>query len=459
MKKSFLIYAFGALLLTAGGCRKYVEIDQPGRRVLKLTSDYDALLNGVFNMNTGYSLPLALSDDMEVTDVVLEQRITNATRMAYTWSADYYGEQNDADWDRYYKQIYNCNAITDGVMDSEGGTDVQKRTIYAKARVYRAAAYLDLVNMYARHYSATSAETDPGVPLVLRAAFEGVNLQRASVKAVYAQINKDLLEAIPNLPPHPSRATEASQMAAYGLLTRSHLYMAAYDDARRYADSALARNSQLMDLAPFVSGTNYPTKLNLSEPLFLRVNGSSSLVHYAMSNSLQALFTPQDLRWRVYTLPGTSYIPAPVFNGRGYYGHRLVSIDVASGVLIGPSVPEMMVTKAECLARANNASGAVDILNELRKFRFLPADYTLLTANNADEALQLSLDERRREMMWNGTRWFDQKRLNLEPRFAKTVTRVFLGETYTLTPNSNRYVFPIASKYVLLNPEMTQNPR
>ncbi|MCK7553721.1 RagB/SusD family nutrient uptake outer membrane protein [Chitinophaga sedimenti] len=459
MKKSFLIYAFGALVLIAAGCRKYVEVEQPGRRVLKLTSDYDALLNSVFTMNYGYSLPPVMADDFEVTDVVIEPRITNAIRMAYTWSENVYGDLNDADWDRYYKQIYVCNQITDGVMTSEGGTEEQKRATYAEARVFRAAAYLDLVNMYAKHYNEATAATDLGVPLVLRAAFEGVNLTRASVKNVYAQIKTDLLEAMPYLPPQPFRSTEASQMAAFGLLTRAHLYMGAYEDARRYADSALKRNNQLLNLAPFVSGTAFPPKLSQPEVLFLRVNGSSSFVHYAMSRELQALFTPEDLRWRVYTVPGTNYPIAPTFAGRGYVGHRLVLIDVASGALTGPSVPEMLLTKAECLARDNKPQEAIDLLNMLRQNRFLPAEYQPLVATTADEALRVTLEERRRELMWSGTRWFDQKRLNQEPRFAKTVTRTFLGETYTLAPNSNRYVLPIATKYIQLNPEIQQNPR
>ncbi|UYQ94147.1 RagB/SusD family nutrient uptake outer membrane protein [Chitinophaga horti] len=459
MRKSFLIYTFGALMLVAAGCRKYVEIDQPGRRVLKLTADFDALLNNTFIMNNGYTLPLLMNDDMDIADPILQQRITNTNRMAYTWSENLYGDLNDADWDRYYKMIYTANQITDAVMESEGGTEDQKRAIHAEARMFRAAAYLDLVNIYAKHYNEATAATDLGVPMLLKAQFEGVDMRRATVKAVYTQIVKDLVEAIPFLPSQPFRNNEGSQMGAYGLLTRAHLYMGAYDDARRYADSALARNNQLLNLAPFVSGAFYPTKQNNPEYLFARgINTSFS--HFTMSASLQALFTPQDLRWRVYTVDGGSYPISPVFTGRGYFRQRLVLVgDHVGGLQIGPDVPEMMVTKAECLARAGKTQEAVDVLNELRKSRFLPADYQLLTAATPDDALRLSLEERRKEMMWNGTRWFDQKRLNLEARFAQTMTRVYLGETYTLAPNSNRYVFPISTKYIQMNPEIEQNPR
>ncbi len=134
-------------------------------------------------------------------------------------------------------------------------------------------------------------------------------------------------------------------------------------------------------------------------------------------------------------------------------------LDATGGTSIGLDVPEVMLTKAECLARTGKTSEAMEVLNTLRKKRFAPADYQDLSAANADDALQIVLDERRRELMSRWIRFFDQKRLNKEARFAKTVTRVFLGETFTLEPNSNRYVFPIATNYINLNPEIVQNPR
>jgi hypothetical protein len=119
----------------------------------------------------------------------------------------------------------------------------------------------------------------------------------------------------------------------------------------------------------------------------------------------------------------------------------------------------MMLIKAEALARGGEATPAVDILNTIRQKRFRPADYVAFTAASAGEALNLVLTERRRELLCRLSRWFDQRRLNKEAAFAETVTRQLNGQTYTLLPNSNRYVFPIAQKYIAQNPEIEQNPR
>jgi hypothetical protein len=128
---------------------------------------------------------------------------------------------------------------------------------------------------------------------------------------------------------------------------------------------------------------------------------------------------------------------------------------------IGVTVPEMMLIKAETFARAGKANEAMAIINTLRKKRFSAADYSELAASTADEALTKVLEERRRELAFKSIRWFDQKRLAAEPRFAKPISRTNLvsGANYTLAPNSNRYVYPIPAYNIQLNPALEQNPR
>jgi starch-binding outer membrane protein, SusD/RagB family len=453
MRKSIYTYAAGALMLIATGCRKYVEIDQPGKRVLENTSDYDALLNVTFVMNTSYVYAWVASDDIEITDPILDQRFSGTTSLAYIWADNIFGGSSDPDYDRLYKHIYNCNTITDGIADSKEGTEEEKITIAARAKMFRAAAYLDLVNIYAKHYDAATAATDLGMPLLLQPVFE-VSLKRTTVQAVYDQITKDLKEAATFLPDRPAVITQASKSAAYALLAREHLFMGKYAEAQAYADSALAIKSSLLNLANYANGQIVPVKLSNPET-FLSRSLSSILQVYPLSNELQSLFTETDLRWRIFTIDGKNSLNFNPFTGRNFWRHRLTN----EGIEAGPDVPEMMLTKAECLARAGSFAEAMTVINTLRQNRFLPADYVELTATTAEEALRIVLEERRRELMGRGLRLFDQKRLNKEAAFAKTITRTYLGETYTLEPNSPKYVLPFATKYITLNPEIEQNPR
>ena len=83
--------------------------------------------------------------------------------------------------------------------------------------------------------------------------------------------------------------------------------------------------------------------------------------------------------------------------------------------------------------------------------------YVDITERDPEKLLQLILDERRRECMFKSLRWFDLKRLNKDPRFAKTVTHKFFGEVYTLEPESPHYVLPFPLKVINANPSIEQN--
>jgi len=49
------------------------------------------------------------------------------------------------------------------------------------------------------------------------------------------------------------------------------------------------------------------------------------------------------------------------------------------------------------------------------------------------------LVERRKELVLRNVRWFDLRRLNKDPRLAKTLLRKLNGQVYQLPPNDPRY--------------------
>jgi len=114
--------------------------------------------------------------------------------------------------------------------------------------------------------------------------------------------------------------------------------------------------------------------------------------------------------------------------------------------------------KAECLARKKDPD-ALEILNALRKKRLATDKYADLPQVSEDKLLEVVLEERQRELAFNGVRFFDMKRLAKEGIYTRTLTRQFGETVYTLEPNSNRYMFPVAEKVRLLNNNIVQNPR
>lgn len=456
--KKYISFLAAVVLLSISSCRKYVEIPAVGVRALRYTADYQNLLNNSSVFEYSYSFPLLSSDDAGIENTTYQNTFNTTTAnvqliSTYTWLFNRYttDTETDVDWDRYYQQIMICNNITDGVMVSEQGTTAAKQGIYAAAQVFRAYAYLNLVNLYAKPYHATTAATDPGVPLLITADLFA-KLNRATVAAVYAQITSDLTAALPYLPDLPTYNSDPSRAAAYAILAETALEMRDFTAAGSYADQALALKSTLIDLNTYTAApATLPKKLANPETIFSKLIGGTSFNNVTLSSDLLTLLGTKDLRYTLFTGLNT----ATAAYGRSSYRQNYTN----EGVYCGPNTPEMMLIKAESAARAGNAGGAITLLNALRVKRFKPADYVALIAGSADDALKLVIDERRRELFGRGFRWLDQRRLNQDTAFAKTYTRTFKGATYTLASNSNRYVYSVANKYLLLNPEIGQAPQ
>ncbi|MCW3090837.1 MAG: RagB/SusD protein [Ferruginibacter sp.] len=435
-------------------CRKYVEIPPQQTRTLTTTADYQGLMYNSNVMNLAYFYPVFSGDDAGSTTTAWQNSLISAASNVYTWAAAYYGNtEQDADWNSLYKQLYICNTVVTGVMGSQSGTQAQKQLALSDALVHRAFIYYTLVNLYATQYDAATAATDPGVPLVLQPNFVS-NLTRVSVQKIYDQVLSDLNSALPGLPNLPDFNSNPSKAAVYALLARVYLNTRDFTQAEKYANSSLALTSTLLDLNAYIAvPTTIPTQLNNREEIFFKKTVQYPSV-FPLSADALSLFNTKDLRYQIFTLDA-SKIPGATFTGRGYYRQKLAN----DGTYVGLSVPEMMLIKAECEARAGNTATALGVLNTLRKKRFKPADYADLTAADANTALHDVTDERKREFVGRGFWWFDQRRLSKDAGFVSTVTRVFKGATYTLEPGSNRYTYPIAPVIIQFNPEIIQNPR
>jgi hypothetical protein len=277
---------------------------------------------------------------------------------------------------------------------------------------------------------------------------------------VYDQVTGDLMTAAERLPALPDYNTRPAKVSAYALLSRAFLNMRDFNKAGSYADSALKLQNTLLDLKTYVGNTAaIPQRLADPEIMLSKlVTGQYTAI--PLSTSLLQLLGTSDLRYTLFTNTGSAFPGSfsAAFTGRAYWRYKYTTTE-SNAIFTGPTVPEMMLIKAECAARASDAGTAIDLLNKLRIKRFQTADYVALTAVDAPDALVKVVNERKRELFGRGFRWFDQKRLNKDVAFAASVTRVLNNVTYTLDPGSNRYMYPIGDKYILLNPELEQNPR
>lgn len=448
------------------GCNDYLDIKPKGEKIPKTVTDYETLLNYESVQKVSDTYPTYLTDDVYLPDVAqgtatpglnsVDQSILNL----YLFKKDVFGEaQDDGFWFASYNRIYYYNTVIDNIMNADGSDEQQKLSIRAEALISRALEYLYLVNGYAKHYDVRTADTDPGVPLILDEDISKKDLVRASVKDVYAQIQSDLQAALPNLPAQPKgNAFRASKAAGYGILAKMYLYMGNYAEALKAANAVLEMNNSLLDLKKYavvkaqssIGRTNVPQDIDNPENIYIKfapyVYGLSSKVFG--SDELISLFSEDDMRLQVYFTKNFRNIPTDKYVWAPYLRANLAV-----------SSPEIYLIAAECEAREGSIERAIALINKLRDNRI--KNNTDIVATDRNDALQKVLEERRRELAMSGmVRYIDLKRLNQESQFAKTVTHVTGEGTFSLEPNSPLYVLPIPAKVMRFNKNsMKQNER
>jgi tetratricopeptide repeat protein len=465
MKNVTTILAICVVVMLTG-CNDYLDIKPKGEKIPTTVSDYETLLNYESVQKVSDTYPAYLTDDVFLPDVAEGtatpglNSVDQSIRNLYLFKKEVFGDaQDDGFWFASYNRIYYYNTVIDNIMNADGSDEQQKLSIRAEALISRALEYLYLVNGYAKHYDVRTAESDPGVPLILDEDISKKNLVRASVKDVYAQILSDLQTALPNLPVQAKgNAFRASKAAGYGVLAKMYLYMGNYAEALKAANEVLEINNSLLDLKKYavvkpqssIGRTNVPQDIDNPENIYIKfapyVYGLSSKVFG--SDELISLFSEDDMRLQVYFTKNFRNIPTDKYVWAPYLRANLAV-----------SSPEIYLIAAECEAREGSVERAMSLINKLRDNRI--KNNTPLVAIDRSDALQKVLEERRRELAISGmVRYIDLKRLNKESQFAKTVSHVTGEDTFSLEPNSPLYVLPIPAKVMRFNKNsMQQNER
>jgi hypothetical protein len=126
---------------------------------------------------------------------------------------------------------------------------------------------------------------------------------------------------------------------------------------------------------------------------------------------------------------------------------------------------DLYLLRAECKARLGDLAGAKMDVEVLRRNR-MPETNALVPASIAGQQLALLkfiLSERIREFALSGYRWFDMRRLSVDPLFSDNhYTHKLYSEsgtvidTYVLRPE--RFVLRFPQKVMDQNPGMQNNP-
>lgn len=439
------------LLLAAAGCDNVLtttpESNVPADQIIvdsksalgALTGAYDGLQSLSY-----YGLDIQLLGDLPAD---------NSTWVGtYQFLGDIENNQIAADnpevtdmWTAIYEQIDRDNVILTRVPEVAAIDDDTKNEVMGEAYFLRALAYSNLVKFW-------GAVPMPLAPV--QSADDAAAYTRAPVLDVYTQILSDLDKAATMIG-NQSDTRRATPMAVEAIRARVLFYRASVAGANAQADYQAALDAANVVLAgrdtltvPF-GDLFTATGSNTAEDIF-RVSFTpaeyNELGYYWLyagrtevrpTSDLASSFAANDLR-APFTFgprtPGSSRLQATKWPTTVGAEHPHV-IRLAEVVLI----------KAEALARLNRLAEAVDEYNKVRIRAGLPKHVLGVDVTTQDEVLAAIMLERRHELAFEGDRWPDLVRAGI----AGTVKD--LGDPgYVL--------FPIPERDITTTPGMIQNP-
>lgn len=480
MKKILLLLFIASAFL---GCKKFLDIKPKGFTIPESYDDYVKIMNYAQLAKAGDNYLVTLTDDVQYSDGDSVNNFdgrNEPTRKLYTFATGDIFEEGGRDkdnlWGLSYSRIYSFNTVINNVMDVPDASEEKKKMLRAEALVGRAFEFLTLVSVYGKIYDPATSSKDYGIPIIESEDVGDLQYTRKSVAEVYDKVQKDLEEALPNLLSIVPNSFRPGKNVGFAFRARMYLYMGEFDKALADAKAALTLNSQLVDLNDYgikpgnisIGRITKLPELMVPYPEGM-LNPENVYVRYAPSvfGFNASVFASQDLL-DVYTKDLAHgevdkrrelWFSDNSFTTRSFPGRSMWVQYIRSNV--GLNNMETILIAAECHARAGTGADLAEasrLYNLLRKHRI--ANYADVVFNNAEDALKKVLDERRREFPFLTTyRYMDLKRLNKDPRFAKTVTHTANGQTWELPPNDIRYVIPVPPEVRALNPDIPEYER
>lgn len=471
------IYTFllGGCMLALQSCGDFLEEVSQDEFEPKTTEAFRELLNGEgYNFSSSVNpLTYMMDDDVESVSTSSWDDIQRIQQELYTWQPDFYSFQDEegtytsSNKDVYknlYELIMACNIVNE-YIDGSQGTDADKAIVRAEALSLRAFYYLQLVNLYAYPYN--DKDHDPstalGVPLVLASEVFDEGEPRSTVKKVYDQIATDIEQACDLFGQDKTNrgVFRISYTAAHLLASRIYLYMENWDKVIEHATYALETAPGLADLNNYTIDNTYnPTNgvisRNFPETIFLggyrAISGSYGLMGtpFNVSSDLFNSYADNDLRIGTYLMEASSYLP---------YNYMLLKSSSEQEYAWRTS--ELYLNRAEAYIElymdGDQAAGqkAVDDLNTLLSKRY--RDYEPLTLKPADELLELYREERRKELCFEGFRWFDLRRYGMPQLEHILIDQNGNSTRYILKEKDPSYVLPLPDNAMEHNSNLIQN--
>ncbi|MEO7769491.1 MAG: RagB/SusD family nutrient uptake outer membrane protein [Gemmatimonadaceae bacterium] len=349
-------------------------------------------------------------------------------------------------WTAIYRQLDRDNVVISRVPTLSGVADNVKNPILGEAYLMRALGYHNLVKFW-------GDVPMPLAPVVV--ASDAAEYARTPALQVYAQVLSDLDKAIA-LITNSSDTRRGTVMAARALKARVLFYRASVAGANAAADYQAAldlanvvlsgRDTLTVPFANLFSATGANTAEDIWRVSFT-ASESNSLGYYWLyagrhearpTTGLRNAYDATDLRLPLTVGPRSS--TSSTLEGKKWP----TTAGAEHPHII--RLAELVLIKAEALARLNQLPAAVAEYNKVRVRAGLAPHVLGTNVTTQADVINAIVLERRRELALEGDRWPDLVRL---------------GQAATVKAFSDRpgqALFPIPLRDITTSPKLVQNP-
>lgn len=435
-----------ALLVTGAGllasCDSYLDLQPVGKVIPNTLEEYRSLFLTAYN----YDMSDRALCEMRTDEVALvaDETDMNVYKNIVTWS-DVNNDVATASfgWEYYYRAIYYANSVIDKKGEITGDNQNDINQLVGEAYLMRAYMHFLLVNLYGEPYTKEGAPETKAVPLKWDIDLEKIPV-RTTVAKIYEAVLADIESArgVMNVTEWEEKYRyRFSTLSVDALESRVRLYMGSWKEAYEAAERVLAQKSDLEDFNE--ADAQLPNQYRSAEMItaYERVYSTSThKVSYVAADFLQKYDAATDLR------------PAKFYGDADENGNRPNNKVLAtSQYRCSFRTGELYLNAAEAAARMDKLKEARERLLQLMEKRYTPEGYArkaaVVEAMDKEALIAEILEERARELAFEGHRWFDLRRTT-RPRIDKVIE----GTTYTLQQDDARYTLRIPRVATEANP-------
>ena len=421
------------------GCDKYLDIIPTGSVIITTAQEFRKMLTHAYSIIPEDRGLATFRADELIMDATISKEDLNSYKDIWIWNDMAPDESTSSfNWRRYYQVIYEANYTIESRNKITEGTADEINQLIGESYMLRAYMHFLLVNLFADPYTAVE---DPysvkAIPLKLNTESEDV-LPRNTIGEVFDQIISDLNSAEQYLNVEKwgdGLNYRFNKISVDAFRSRLYLYMGKYEESLSASLRVLETRDELSDLS-----TELPNSFNSSE-IIVALEQTMTAAYYRagkVNTELWKLYNSADKRRSKYYRQVTASNIQVQKGGSNQY-----SCSFRTG--------EIYLNAAEAALETIGVDEARIYLLNLMKNRYNESYYSqresAIMLMEKDELFSEIFDERRRELAFEGHRWFDLRR-----RHRKELTKTYLGETFTLEENDSRYTIRIPSDAIAANP-------